>query len=308
MTQLLPVRRAPVAKTNRGYNITAEIISEAIEMGPMKGFSDSTYSRRDRVMTLWDQFLERRRSNDPLVFFRCLEIIYKPSTTLCYIQTWRNRLPHLVDERVQDATEYFKKAKARATPMEVQATPATPMDVRKILSSKINLPTFITILVMWITMSRYADVTEMVINEKDMWQDSPGWLIVCLLIPCFKSDLHGKRHVHKFMKIPMHLLPALSMTLRSPPTYAQMYQVVKPFGLTLHSFRRGSVTQTIKAGYPAEHVIQLTAHSTLMDPKEIRRYADPSPTSSLGKVQLGLSNELWKPCYDLPLIRNQTTL
>lgn len=275
-------------------------------MGPMKGYSDSTYYRKDRVMTLWRQFLERQRTDDPLVFFRCLEILYKPSTTLSYIVTWKSQLPHLVSDQVKDATEYYQKAKARATPQEVQAIPATPLQVNQILRSKINITIFITALIMWVTMSRYADVTEMVINQKASWADEYGWIIICLWLPVFKSDPHGKRHVHKYMKIPPHLLPALELTLKKPPTYAQLYAVMKPFGLTLHSLRRGSVTRCIDLGFLAEDVIQLTAHSTIMDPKEVRRYADPSPHSSLGRTQLALSNELWKACYDLPLIQNPT--
>jgi hypothetical protein len=179
-----------------------------------------------------------------------------------------------------------------------QAVPATPSDVRTLLSLA-TPPQFLMLLLQWTSASRYADISAMYLRE--IWLSPiaphPDTMIVQFTLPVWKSDRKGVRKCQKQLVLPVSLRPQLQIMFSSRrfPSYAQMLALLhrSPKNLSMHSLRRGAIA-ALTPTTPPEEIIVLTQHAqgAQFEQRALRTYLPASPLSQEGAIQQRLSYSL----------------
>lgn len=273
--------------------ITQDILQLAVALGAQEGFHASTYRRRRRVMELWNEFVKMVPHPSVALFLRVLELLFAPSTALGYAATLALTVPTLSqDPQLKEGLRYLKKLAGKSQLRRKQAVPMSPLEMTELIKTA-TMRIKSAAIVIWLTASRHADYLEMELTK--VWRVKSHFMLL-FQMSTFKSDLFGKRFVQKYVLVPKPLGIVLQhhMLEEKRVSYSQLYRAVKRVNKTLscHSFRRGAISLLTNEGHKAERIILLSAHAMPNEPTAIRRYADPSPTSSTALRQGRLTQSL----------------
>lgn len=200
-----------------------------------------------------------------------------PSTAAHYIRTLSAMRPDLRSEMQVTLTEARKEATVLAAK---RAKAASPRDVKRIMEG--NPTIAVTVLAMWVSASRHADLLQITRMTKFP-------LTVMVQWSRMKSDRFGQRAVTKCLywdqPWPKEWAPYRSVLNGIKKTCPE---------LTVHSLRRGAVSWLSQQGHSFSEIAALTAHTPSADPNvAVRRYADPHPSQPEAQTQRSMSKALW---------------
>jgi hypothetical protein len=281
-------RATQEAKTHHTHPISRKLIEAAKRDPPLEAWSPSTTRRRVRVKKLWQQFrcLSGREATAGLFARTLLRAGLKTHTTLSYMATLATL------RRCQRKPEWADVLRAlrkrAATETEQRAQPATAEDVATFLRAR--TATGNTIVTMFVSASRHADLTHARLVRQ--WKTKHSRILM-ISFPRFKSDLFGRRCVHKCLQLPTAVANRVKRALQHKVPYRAVWKAAKKEQLTAHSFRRGA-SSILQQRFKPEEVILLTQHSTEVSKNtaSLRRYLEPSCRSMESKHQRRLSMEL----------------
>lgn len=169
-----------------------------------------------------------------------------------------------------------------------RAVAAKPRHMVKILRSRLPLLFRVLFLFLWLSLSRFADLSAAVFRQRKG--------LIQTNVPTHKGDPLGKRPLVKFTPAVGPLTADLVRKAARIITYARALAALKRIlpRLSLHSFRRGGVT-TLSGSHPLVDIARLSGHSSTQarDERGIRAYAVPRPSSHEARHQLLLAHSLW---------------
>ena len=251
----------------------------------------STARREKIVKTLLRTWIRTTQGPPAGAFYMLVLKGYCPTTVLGLYLTAQRLYPMLKKTGKWDTLLVWLRIKA-ATHAAKQAVPAKPAEVlllREVLPH--NLAAAATFL--FLTASRYADLRCMVMRS--VWKQVPhGSLVIRVDLPIWKSDRYGRRFFSKTFQLPHYLtLGDIRTLVQTPPDYWRLLQAIKEIApqLSVHSLRRGAVT-TLAPSFEGQEILLLTGHATAFEPREVRRYTDPTPHSKEAMLQRRMVNHL----------------
>jgi hypothetical protein len=276
----------------KGRALLLEIDRAAALAGEVKGFHRTTYGRRRTVSALWQHVIDRRVAAPEATLARLLFQVYGPSSAITMGLT-ASSLPQLRGNADwEDALRWLRKKAGTVAPrVRKQAAIMTPLDLHKLMVAAQADDTAMTAVVMTITASRHADLTNAYVDRT--WKQGTK-SVARIRFPTFKSDIYGLREVAKTVEIPTSFLPTLTRIVSHPASYNKVYRMLKQIGthLSAHSCRRTAVA-LMGDSFSEQTIIELTMHSMPLEPIAVRRYLEPSPTSELARSQRKTSQFLF---------------
>jgi hypothetical protein len=242
-----------------------------------------TIQRRDQIT----QDLMRVRNNAVALVMAWREV-YAPSTVQTYVGTllqlypeWRGHETFMrVVRRVRQDGGVMRCARA---------IPMTPSHVRQVVT-KCPREVVSTVLWMWLTASRYADLH--VVWAWRVVAEHPHYVIVELKWNVWKSDRTGMRAFGKFIDVHNTVRRCMQQALVPYRDVLRWMKVVEPH-LTVHSVRRGAATELANAGCDMEQIGLMTGHTPQKEQGvNVRRYVDAHWSQPEARAQRHMSRLL----------------
>jgi hypothetical protein len=285
-----------VSAAMRGATVVESDLRQAAEFAlNMRGFANTTLQRRQRLRLMWQEVQRKHPQHHQVpasrVFAALIWQRYAPTTAVTYTLSAMSAVPELKgDADYADAVRWIRKEAAKLARKRKPAIPATPEQVRRLLADKqIAAGVKATIMTLYVTASRHADLAGCEITK--LWRKRET-SILRIEYRQFKSDLFGQRFVSKTVELTAETEAKVFTSLNRPVPYRRVWLAMKKQGLTVHSLRRGAVTQLTRLQVPPEHILLLTLHTMKEEPTAVRRYTDPTSNGPEQQVQRKLSKLL----------------
>ena len=260
---------------------------EAAEKYNLCPYAKSTVRRHKICRSIWNGLIQKVSHSSVIV--AVLLLSFKATTARTYAYTIRSLYPQ------ETAGRMWKEALIKVCHMAAceevsSATPATQHDMLKLLRAAQSQKEKATLLIMWLTASRFGDINCMKLTkiEKD------GHSVKILVrLPIWKSDRSGKQLAAKAFAVPKKWAPHIRDAIEKPLKYSTILNIAKTASLTAHSIRKGATQFLSEKKWCEKDILTLTQHSTCWAPLQARLYMKHCHfTRTEARTQLKLSQEL----------------
>lgn len=247
---------------------------------------ENTLQRVKRIVA----FLRHNGASD-LTALKTIALAYAPSTAISYIRNAVSlQVANVSESKFRGLIKYLHQKKSRNKP--VQAKPIKAVQLKSLLNAQIPQPIKDTLVLMWVSASRHADLTHMIVMERLKIKQS-SVARVMLDMTTFKSDIDGEEYCRKVIILPSSLASRLPALLENLPTYRKVYNTLSQIGLSSHSVRVGAM-KFLSGKVTDQEILALTQHasSRRADAKAARIYLRQVALTEEGKTQMRLSQIL----------------
>lgn len=232
-------------------------------------YSKSTLYRQRICREIWMNIMPQIRH--PTQLMMCFLKTYAATTSKTYAYTLKGMYPQ--ETSTPEWREAFKfVCKAAAEEETEQAPPATRDQMRRLLQTAPTVGLKLTLMLMWISCSRYGDIDAMRLTPE--WRRDGCFMKMHVRLPLWKSDPYGTKYASKVFVVPGKLATCIPELIVSPPPYHQVYRFIKSQfpELTVHSIRVGSMMWLSEAGFEDHDILTMTQHATPDAPTQVRLY------------------------------------
>jgi hypothetical protein len=210
-------------------------------------------------------YMAQDGETNPAIIARALQLRYKPSTALTYVQTHQANHPELRnDPRWRIARRSLTTVAARST--KFHAPPLDPHEVR-LLIGNLQTPLQRAIFQAWVAAARSTEMQSH--QDEENLRIRHSWRVVKwtsehvveLYMPTSKGSVLGKHPYSKWIRVPRHL--PLSVWDPQHVSYEQMNDYVKTIfpGHTFYSLKQGAIRQ-LDRRFSAQQIAKLTGHTS----------------------------------------------